>query len=43
MGIQQILGFIGALGNHKNETDEAIKKKLMPLETEKFIHKLSVI
>ena len=37
MGIQQLLGFIGALWNHKNVTDEAIKKKVMPLETAMFL------
>ena len=37
MGIQQLLGFIGALWNHKNETDEAVKKKVMPLETAMFL------
>ena len=37
MGIQQVLGFIGALWNHKNETDEAVKKKVMPLETAMFL------
>ena len=37
MGIQQLVGFIGALWNHKNETDEAFKMKIMPLETAMFL------
>ena len=37
MGIQQLLGFIGALWNHKNATDEALKMKVMPLETAMFL------
>ena len=40
MGIQQLLGFIGALWNHKNATDEAFKMKVMPLETAMFFGNL---